>query len=400
MKVVMHYLFRHRFRTYFSLILIVLLLLASCSPQLKALPAAASSGNALTPAPNPPTLTVSLSNAASVVPNPITITETSPYALVRGAHLTRSIDSLTAISDSTTPVSSNSFQTYSVEIDTDSAKLDVRFRGAGIRYRIWIDGHPISVNPTVAPNGGFYRVTMTFPSRQLHQIRYESDATRFNSFTVSKTDSLIVPPKPIIRAIIVGDSFAEGTGANGRFNAFGQTLCTTSGWDDCWVDGSGGTGYLNNGATGYVGRATFRQRIVHDVLQYNPSVIVIAGGKNDMLYPPSQVHDEALALFKQIRQSLPNVNLIVTSPFPSSGPQAQSSTYASFNSAVKSASTGLADKYLDITGVNAYITGTGNTAHPNGTGNADLYTGPDGVHPAAAGHDMLGSTLHDRYVIQ
>ena len=400
MKNAMRNLFRLRSKACLSLILVVFVLSASSSPQLKATSAPVSGGNALTPAINPPTLTVSSSNAASVVPSPVTITETSPFALVRGAHLTRSIDSLTAISDSTTPVSSNSFQTYSVEIDTDSAKLDVRFRGAGIRYRIWIDGHPISVNPTVAPSGGFYRITMTFQSRQLHQIRYESDATRFNSFTVSKTDSLVVPPKPAIRAIIVGDSFAEGTGANGRFNAYGQNLCTASGWDDCWVDGSGGTGYLNNGASGYVGRATFRQRIVHDVLQYNPSVIVIAGGKNDMLYPPSQVHDEALALFKQIRQSLPNVNLIVTSPFPSSGPQAQSNTYAAFNTAVKSASTGLADKYIDVTGVNAYITGTGNTAHPNGTGNADIYTGPDGVHPAAAGHDMLGSTLYDRYMMQ
>ncbi|MDB5184683.1 MAG: putative lipase/acylhydrolase, GDSL-like protein [Candidatus Saccharibacteria bacterium] len=355
----------------------------------------------LTPDPNPPTLTLSAANAASTIPNPVSVTEASPYVLTRGAHTTRSVDTVGALSDSITPVSTNSFQTYSVELDTDAPQLEIRFHAVGTRYRVWVDGHPINMNATAAPSdGGLYRLKLTFPSAQMHQIRYESDATRFNSFTVSSTDTMVVPTPPTTRAIIVGDSFAEGTGANGRFSTYGQTLCEMAGWDDCWVDGSGGTGYLNNGSAGYANRQTFRQRIVHDVLMYNPDIIVIAGGKNDMSYPVAQVQAEALALFTQIRQTLPNVKLIVTSPFPSSGTQAQSAAYLNFNTALQTAAAGLANNYLDVTGANAYITGTGNSSKPNGTGNADIYTGPDGVHPTPAGHDALGEALFNRYAAE
>jgi lysophospholipase L1-like esterase len=241
---------------------------------------------------------------------------------------------------------------------------------------------------------------MTFPSKQMRTIRYESDATRFNSFTVSSTDSVVKPDPIKTRAILVGDSFAEGTGADGRFNSYGQTFCAMAGWDDCWVSGSGGTGYLNNGSAGYVGRTTFRQRIVHDVLMYNPDVVVIAGGKNDMSYPITSVQNEAQLLYAQIRQTLPTVQLIVTSPFPSSGPQAQGATYINGGKALKTASLGLANYYLDVTGPMAYITGNGNASKPNGSGNADTYITTDGVHLTPAGHDKLGQVLFQRLLDQ
>lgn len=355
----------------------------------------------LSPAPYAPLLSVSAANAGTSVPSPRMLNETNPLVLIRGAHLTRTIDPAAAISDSITPVSSNSFQTYSAEITTNSLKLDVQYRGVGIRYRIWVDGHPISVNPTVAPSGGaFYRTTLTFPDRQVRTIRYESDATRFTQFTVSTSDSVTPPVPAKKRAIIIGDSFTEGTGANGRFNTYANTLCQMSGWDDCWVSGSGGTGYLNNAATAYANRVKFRDRIVHDALLYQPDVIVVTGGKNDGPYSVASVQAEATLLFQQIRTALPNAEFIVTSPFPSSGPQAQGAYYTALNKAIKASSTGLADHYLDVTGVNAYITGTGNAGAPNGTGNADYLVRSDGVHPTPLGHDTLGKELFKRYVAQ
>ena len=138
---------------------------------------------------NPPALKLSAAGAGTVVPNPAVLTETSPYARVVGAHTTRSVYPDLALADSITPVNSTAFQTYGVEIRSDAPVLDVRFQGDAGRYRVSVDGHPLSIGGSTTPSGGaLYRLTLTFPDRQMRTIRYESDAARFNSFTVSQGD--------------------------------------------------------------------------------------------------------------------------------------------------------------------------------------------------------------------
>jgi lysophospholipase L1-like esterase len=46
-----------------------------------------------------------------------------------------------------------------------------------------------------------------------------------------------------------------------------------------------------------------------------------------------------------------------------------------------------------VVGGPAWITGTGKQGTPTGSGNADRYVGSDGVHPTAAGHPALATTV-------
>jgi lysophospholipase L1-like esterase len=324
------------------------------------------------------------------------LTETAPLLVTRGAHLSRRVDPLSAHSDSITPISSTAFQAYSIEIRTDAPTLEIRFRGVGGRYRIWVDGHPTSRASTDAPDGGaFYRLSVQFPTRAPRAVRFESDESRFTQFTVARSDVVTAAAPAGTRAVILGDSFAEGARAAARFTAFGQTLCALAGWDDCWASGSGGTGYLATGAR-FPGRVKYRDRVVNDVLAWRPDVVVVTGGRNDGPFTVAQEQAESRALFQQIRRALPAAVFITTSTFPASQAEASNRKMLAFSDAIKTSSVGLADHYLDVMGRHAYITGNGDAGSPTGKGNADVLTSADGVHPTQAGHDELGRQLFQR----
>jgi lysophospholipase L1-like esterase len=353
-----------------------------------------------TPAATAPSLTLSSPNAGSRIPSPINLTESSPLSVTRGAHLSRRVVPLSAHSDSITPVSATAFQSYSVELRTDAPTVEIGFRGFGGHYRVWVDGHPTSLAPTTAPRGGaFYRLTVDFPHRDMRAVRFETDESTFTQFTVSRADAVTAAEPAGRRAVIIGDSFAEGSRAAARFSAFGQTLCYLSGWDDCWVAGSGGTGYLADGA-GFPNRVKYRDRIVNDLLTWRPDVVVVTGGRNDAGFAAADVQAESLRLFRQIRAALPEALLITTSVFPSSQTEARSPRLLAISDAVRASSVGSADHYLDVMGANGYITGNGNAGAPTGTGNADRFTSWDGVHPTQAGHDELGHQLFQRLTAQ
>jgi lysophospholipase L1-like esterase len=350
-----------------------------------------------TVAARPPQLTLSPANAATTIPSPVDLTESSRLLVTRGAHLSRRVDPLSAHSDSITPISSTAFQAYSIEISTDAPVLEIGFRAVGGRYRVWVDGHPTSLAPTSAPrDGAFYRLKVRFPSRGTRAVRFESDESRFTRFTVSTTDGVVPARAAGQRAVVIGDSFAEGARADARFLAFGQTLCYLSGWTDCWVAGSGGTGYLATGAS-FPNRVKYRDRIVNDLTKWRPDVVVVTGGRNDGRFPPAQEQAEALALFRQIRSALPTSLLIATSLFPSGRDEATSRTFVALSNAIRSSSSGLADYYLDVVGSHAYITGNGDAGAPTGSGNADVLTSGDRVHPTQAGHDELARQLFRRF---
>ena len=344
----------------------------------------------------PPTLTLSAANAPTRIPAPVNLRETSPLLVTRGAHLSRRVDPLSAHSDSITPISSTAFQAYSVEIRTDAPTLEIGFRGVGGNYRVWVDGRPTSLVPTDAPRGGaFYRLTAHFPNRATRAVRFESDESRFTQFTVDRSADVTAAAPAGTRAVLLGDSFTEGSRAAARFTAFGQKLCALSGWDDCWASGSGGTGYLAIGAA-FPGRVKYRDRVVNDVLAWRPDVVVVTGGRNDGPFSVAQVQAESRALFLQIRAALPTALVIATSTFPASSAEANNSKLLAFSKAIKAGSAGLADHYLDVMGTQAYITGSGNAGSPTGDGNADVLTSADGVHPTQAGHDELGRQLFAR----
>ena len=308
-----------------------------------------------------------------------TLLSTDPRLYVRGAHLSRQVDPTSDHSDTISPVSSRSFQAYNVVIATDAPVIDVRFRGTAGHYRVWVDGVPQSVLP--APSGGaYYHATITFPSRAMRNVRFEVDTSRFISMSVGKGDVVATARHSATRAIVLGDSYTEGSGATAKFTAFPSRLCRLEGWGDCWASGSGGTGYLAVGTI--VGRVAYGDRLASDVLPWHPDVVVVTGGRNDNgKGTPAQVQAAATDLFAHIRAGLPGARLVVTSPFPASTAEATSPSLTAIGDAIRAAAEVAGAQYVDVMGPSSYIIGS--------TG----LVGPDGVHPTQAGHDRLADVL-------
>ncbi|GIQ63708.1 hypothetical protein PACILC2_22760 [Paenibacillus cisolokensis] len=173
------------------------------------------------------------------------------------------------------------------------------------------------------------------------------------------------------------------------------------GWDG-WNSGVGGTGYVNNGPAG---RVKFQDRIQHDVLQYQPDVVVIAGGINDEGSPVEQTQAAADLLYSTIRSSLPNTELIVISNFSPVGGVSQ--IRGQIRDALRETARKYGAPFIDTLGGASYdwsgnqvsapsgswITGSGNVGNPQASGNASVFTSADGTHPTPAGHRYYGERV-------
>lgn len=337
-----------------------------------------------------PTLTTSAANAAVTIASPQYVGYTNaadPHLGVFGAKLAWAQDDASALTPSSVvPTDGNSFQTYRAGIVTDAPLIGFNVRGTGIPYRFWVDGHPLSLTASTLPGGGaFYWLYLDFGGvRATRAIEMEMDSGHLAAIAVGSGDLAMPAAKRGLRGVILGDSYAEGTGSTTRFTSWAQTFGQLCGWGETVVAGSGGTGYLATGSPTYTGRQAFRTRFDAVVTVHNPDVVVVAGGRNDTSgFTTSQVGTEAAALFAKAQSALPNAQLVVTSTFPISSSEVTS--MQPYSDAIASAASAAGAVYLDVMGSNAYIGGTTN-----------LLSG-DGVHPNQAGHDALARALFRRY---
>jgi lysophospholipase L1-like esterase len=268
----------------------------------------------------------------------------------------------------------------------ESCKGDVNYVTGHLgSYRLSVNGVPvIPVSPTDVYDGKVYRRLVSFNGvRAQRLIRLEYDNAYFGGVTIGPNDSLYFPYTVNgARAIILGDSFTEGTGADAWFTGYARMLGELMGWD-AWESGVGGTGYLAPGLYDL----PFPVRVEHDVISYNPEFVLIAGGFNDLRYgDPTKVGATAAAIFEQIQSGLPNATIIVIGPWwPDQSKIATS--VATLNSELNSVATKAGLPFVDVLG---WFTGSSNsTSASPGTGNTCYYIGEDGTHPTQAGHQYL-----------
>lgn len=348
---------------------------------------------------DPPVVSLSAANAPTGIVAPVTYTAQGrpDVVSVTGAHVSRSADPMSDHADSITPTgTSKAFQSYSETIKTDASTLEMGLRAVGGHYRVWVNGSPLTLAAVPAPNtGSFYRIILTFPAVAMRSVRLQTDESRFTNFTLP-AGAQVAPAEPTgARVVVLGDSFAEGTGARTRFDTWAQTFCALSGWSDCWASGSGGTGYLKEMPA--LRRTAYQGRVFNDVIKWNPDVVVVSGGRNDGGRSPALEQAAVSTLVTTLRSALPRAVIIVTSVFPATAAEAHSPGIVALSNAIDAGSAAGRDYFLDVMGANSYITGGGNSGAPTGQGNSDAYTGPDGVHPTAAGHDALGQQLFTRF---
>jgi lysophospholipase L1-like esterase len=210
----------------------------------------------------------------------------------------------------------------------DSA-VEISIKGLASNILVKIDGQLISPTTWTIANDGsnsyLYIPFGTVGERRVDIYGSGSQVSgggwRFGGVFTSQTGVVRPAPQRGPSCIVLGDSMAAGTGGTqGYIGSFASYMGEYLGWDNVTSSGLGGSGYLN-------GAVTHATRIVHDVIQWNPDVVVFTGGFNDYnSFTAAQIQAAASSLFAQVRVALPNAILIVCGCFFSGGVSKASSS--------------------------------------------------------------------------
>ena len=247
-------------------------------------------------------------------------------------------------------------------------------------------------------DGGVYLRRVSFSSRMIRKIRIEI-RSYFGGVFVGPNDTVTPAPRPSVpKAVFFGDSFVEGTGSD-PFDDLSSHCATILGWE-CWKSGSGGTGFINPGANG---RVKYQDRVMHDVVNYKPEIVVIVGGTNDTTYKTDDIQRAASRLFETVKNNLPD-SIVMCYANPGIG--VTSPTVVNVKNAVRDAAlqngVALVDPVDGITysesgkiliSSGPWFTGAGDISKPESSGNRSFYLHTDKGHPSAAGHRYLGERL-------
>jgi lysophospholipase L1-like esterase len=288
---------------------------------------------------------------------------------------------------------------YSVEFMYHGQAFELLCNGAGMRYRLWVDGKARSLTPTEAPTADNQQhlLMFDFGSVAERHVRIEAHFFYFGGVRREPTGTLWAPPVLAgPRIVVLGDSYTQGTGGLGIDNP-ATWLAYYLGCLDTFASGVGGTGYENPGSGGTV---KFQDRVVNDVVDQHPDIVYVCGGINDTGYGGVVIGAAAETLFGTILDGVPGVTLIATGPWqPNAGISSnQIAARDAIQTALQAAGGHL---FIDNLGGETvaggstlpWITGTGKVGSPTGSGNADVFISSDGVHPSPDGHRYHGSRL-------
>lgn len=293
-----------------------------------------------------------------------------------------------------------------VEFAHHGSKLELVEKGVLGAYRIAFDEgngykYVTEVAQAGAPaDGSVYLRLIDFKSVKLRNIRVEYSNGYFGGIRIGPNDSITttsVPPRK--KAIWIGDSITEAGSSGGSIShGWGSVASDMLGWD-CWNSGVGGTGYINPGV---IGRVNFQQRLISDIVQYKPDIVIFAGGVNDESYPESQINDAVRLALTTVRDALPDTEIVVFSNFSPTG--YPSPTRLMIRDVLKKNAFVVNASFVDglvgstyrstseqiTSNLGSWITGTGRVGMVQATGNASLFISADGTHPTRDGHYYLG----------
>lgn len=231
----------------------------------------------------------------------------------------------------------------------DGQIFELVFQQNSTYIMIKVDDQFVSLTPqSVGTTGGHLGyIKVAFGSVARRRISVIGWNTALYAINVGQTDSLDPAPIRGPRLIVVGDSFAAGVGATGTSaNGVATWLGESLGCDDAWASGVGGTGLL---ATNSGVAPTYRGRIIRDVINQNPEIVLLFGcpSINDNAFTPSQISAEATLLFQQLVSSLPNT-IIFAAPDASGGVNLVTGNQIALKNAAKAAATATGVIYLDL----------------------------------------------------
>lgn len=296
-------------------------------------------------------------------------------------------------------VKASSCESTQVSFDFDGQKFDFKLKAStGTKWRIWVDGLatsstlvpiPSETNATAIILVDLGSTSLGKPRQITVELESVSSPILFYGVNISPSDTLVFPRKPGPRVMVVGDSYGHGIGANFYAEGYARSLGRIMGWLDVWhsVTSCPSSGLVKAAS---VNNGAYITRINYDVIPFAPDVVIIQSSINDYESVGQNLIGPALTNYiNTLKAALPNVIIIVTSPFyPASSPAA----YVQIRDETKAAAIAAGVPYLDVL-ARAVFGGTGRAGTPVGDGNADIYRGSDGTHPTKEGHWMAANQL-------
>ena len=261
---------------------------------------------------------------------------------------------------------------------TDAPWVEAVQKGTGFNSRLtaFVDGARVNGAPVELPSDGrFYATRIAFGAPGKHCVSLLFNNPQFAGILLPEGAKAWAPErKNAFRVMFLGDSYTEFS------NHWAVAAARFLGWDDAWLSGVGGTGYIN--APGK--KFNFGTRFEVDVVAYHPNVLVIAGGINDSGFPPAQLGNAASKLFDRIQKELPDTVVFVLGPW-----NPRSAISPAINAVLKAAASGRPNFHWVPNYDDHWITGTGRKGAAKGDGNSDFVIGGDGTHPTPEGNRYL-----------
>lgn len=277
--------------------------------------------------------------------------------------------------------------------DTDAESFDFIVKATStLRYRLWVNEQaattglvalPSATNAKAYVNVDFGSASPGNLRRIILEVEDLTNPVSVYGLGIKPIRTLVYPGISSPRVLIVGDSYAQGTGATFESYGYARTMGRLMGWADTWLMAMGGTGLVKDADPTWVGR--YSTRLAPDVIPADPDLVIIQGSINDDA-DAATVGAALTSYVTTLRASLPEVPIVVFSPLYIGAPFASSLTT---NTNMKAAAAALDLPYVDLMAPSPF-SGNGNTGAPDGLGNADVYRSTDNVHPNNEGHQMLG----------
>lgn len=306
---------------------------------------------------SPPVVTNGVGGAASAISGSILHSVLKPSKMtVLGGPISRGAaypNYLGADMGKYPQITSTSPTAVEFNLDTvdSTGRFEIYMKGNSQQYRILImqpSGAWASctrfAQRTMPGDGNMYHDLVELGSAGVYQIRIEFAGGVFVGIKTTASDTVSALKSKRKRYIVVGDSFTEPT-----ITDSGTKLYTSGGWVqqlayltgyDIWSAGSGGTGFVQtNGA-----RPKCRDRLVNDVLAFNPDGVIFANGINDGSSDIATFTSEVAGCFLDCAGR----ELIVLSPFYPKGIEGFPVNFLQYRDVLKSQASAFGGKFLDL----------------------------------------------------
>lgn len=176
--------------------------------------------------------------------------------------------------------------------------------------------------------------------------------------------------------LIVGDSYAAGTGATDLYGGFAELTAVRMGWF-ANLDAQGDTGFVADGHTADPAHSPYPSRLATD-RRYLADYVIITGGRNDAANPNAP--EAASSYLKDVRLTFAKAKLVVVAPFWSNSNPPPG--LLAIRDSEQRTATQLGAVFIDPL-AGRWITDE----------DAAQLIGPDHTHPTPAGHRYLAERL-------